>query len=49
MFDQYLHAYVNCLQDDWVHWLPLAKFTYNNSVNALTSVKIIFVKKCALP
>ncbi len=31
-----MRAYVNHLQDDWVHWLPLAEFADNNSVHALT-------------
>ncbi len=35
---QYLCAAVNYMQDNWVHWLPLAKFAYNNSVHASTSV-----------
>jgi hypothetical protein len=33
-----LCAYINYLQDGWVHWLPLAEFSYNNSVHASTGV-----------
>ena len=29
--EQYLRAYVVYQQDDWGTWLPMAKFTYNNS------------------
>ena len=29
--EQYLRAYVAYQQDDWGTWLPMAKFTYNNS------------------
>jgi hypothetical protein len=28
-----------------VHWLPLAKFAYNLSVNASTNVMLFFAKK----
>lgn len=33
---QYLHAFVDLHQDDWVDWLPLACFTHNNRVHAST-------------
>ena len=29
--EQYLKAYVVYQQDDWGTWLPMVKFTYNNS------------------
>jgi hypothetical protein len=29
--EQYLRAYVNYVQDDWVNWLPMAEFAANNS------------------
>jgi hypothetical protein len=41
---QYLRNFVNYLQDDGVHWLPLAEFAYNNSVHASTSVTQFFAK-----
>ena len=34
--EQYLWAYIAYQQDDWVEWLPLAKFTYNNSWQSTT-------------
>ena len=34
--EQYLQAYVAYQQDDWVEWLPLAKFAYNNSWQSTT-------------
>jgi hypothetical protein len=43
--EQYLRAYVNNLHDDWVHWLPLAEFAYNNSVHASTGVTPFFTEK----
>ena len=36
MLEQYLQAYIAYQQDDWVEWLPLAKFTYNNSWQSTT-------------
>ncbi len=42
---QYLRAYVNYLQDDWVYWLPLAELAYNNSVHASTSVTLFYAEK----
>ncbi|CAA9373459.1 hypothetical protein AVDCRST_MAG94-4350 [uncultured Leptolyngbya sp.] len=32
--EQYLRSYVNYYQDDWVSWLPMAEFSYNNSLHA---------------
>ena len=34
--EQYLRAYCNYQQDDWVTWLPLAEFQLNNSLSAST-------------
>src|SRR5215469_2262851 len=28
--EQYLHCTINYQQDNWVDWLPLAEFAYNN-------------------
>ena len=33
---QYLQTYIAYQQDDWVEWLPLAKFAYNNSWQSTT-------------
>ena len=34
--------YINHLQDNWVHWLLLAKFLYNNSQHASTQCSPFF-------
>ena len=34
--EQYLQVYIAYQQDDWVEWLPLAKFAYNNSWQSTT-------------
>ncbi|OJT10654.1 Transposon Tf2-12 polyprotein [Trametes pubescens] len=34
--ETYLRAYVSTQQDDWVDYLPLAEFAFNNHVNAST-------------
>jgi transposase InsO family protein len=36
--EQYLRAYVNYQQDDWIRLLPEAEFAYNNSRNATTGM-----------
>ena len=36
--EQYLRAYVNYPQDDWVQHLPLAQFAYNSAVTETTKV-----------
>ena len=36
MLEQYLQSYVNYQQDNWVYWLTLAEYVYNNSVHATT-------------
>ena len=36
--EQYLRAYVNYAQSDWVEWLPLAEFAINNHVSDSTRV-----------
>ena len=36
MLEQYLRSYVNYQQDNWVYWLPLAEYAYNNSVHTTT-------------
>jgi hypothetical protein len=33
---QYLQHYVNYQQDDWVAYLPMAQFAYNNTVHSTT-------------
>jgi transposase InsO family protein len=34
--EQYLRHYVNYQQDDWVVYLPMAQFAYNNAVHSTT-------------
>src|SRR5258705_13003198 len=34
--EQYLRLFVNHRQSDWMNWLPMAEFTYNNRVQAAT-------------
>ena len=36
--EQYLRTYVNNQQDNWARLLPMAKYAYNNAVNASTSL-----------
>ena len=36
--EQFLRAYVSYLQDDWIDWLPMAEFTFNNTESATTKV-----------
>jgi hypothetical protein len=47
--EQYLRAYVNYQQDDWVTWLPLVEFMYNNSVHASTGVTPFYVEQMVHP
>jgi hypothetical protein len=42
MVEQYLRAYMNFYQDDWVDWLPLAEFATNNAVSETTGVSPFF-------
>jgi hypothetical protein len=34
--EQYLRLYVNRMQTDWVDWLPIAEFAYNNHEHSAT-------------
>src|SRR5438477_12121321 len=40
--EQYLRAFMNFQQDDWVDWLPLAEFAANNVVSETTGVSPFF-------
>jgi hypothetical protein len=40
--EQYLRAFVNLSQDDWVNWLPLAEFALNNRDTEPTGVSPFF-------
>src|SRR3979490_419421 len=43
--EQSLRVYCNYQQDNWSKLLPLAKFAYNNTPNATTSISPFFVNK----
>ena len=43
VFEQYLRAYVNYLQDDWELWLHLAEFAANNQASETTGILPFFV------
>src|SRR3981189_203103 len=34
--EQYLRLFINHRQTDWVNWLPMAEFSYNNRVHSAT-------------
>ena len=36
ILEQYLKSYVSYQQNDWIWWLPLAEFAYNNAIYATT-------------
>jgi hypothetical protein len=38
VLEHYLRCYVNHKQDNWVKYLPMAEFVYNNSVHASTGM-----------
>ena len=40
--EQYLRAFMNFHQDDWVDWLPLAEFASNNVTSETTGVSPFF-------
>jgi hypothetical protein len=42
IFKQYLKAYMNFRQNDWVDWLPLAEFALNNAVSETTGFSLFF-------
>lgn len=42
ILEQYLRAFMNFHQDDWVDWLPLAEFASNNTVSETTGFSPFF-------
>ena len=42
ILEQYLRAFVNFHQDDWVSWLPLAEFASNNLISETTGCSPFF-------
>ncbi len=45
VLEQYLQAYMNYQQDDWLSLLLLAEFAYNNAMNKMTGVSLFFANK----
>ena len=45
VMEQYLRAFVNYFQDDWLEWLPLAEFVGNNTESETTKVTPFFANK----
>src|SRR5882672_8486908 len=45
ILEQYLWIYINYQQDDWVDFLPLAEFAYNNTSHSATMVTPFFANK----
>src|SRR5258706_7746119 len=45
VLEQYLQVYTNYQQDNWVTLLLMAKFTYNNAMNAMTGVSPFFTNE----
>lgn len=43
--EQYLRLFINYHQDDWVQWLPIAEFSYNNCASSATGVSPFFTTK----
>ena len=43
--EQYLWVYCNYQQDNWSKLLPLAEFTYNNTLSATTGITPFFANK----
>ena len=41
--EQYLQLFINHRQDDWSKWLPMATFSYNNKVYAVTGYSPFFL------
>jgi len=42
VIEAYLRYFTNYQQDNWVQWLSLAQFAYNNSVNLVMGVILFF-------
>ena len=49
MIEQYLHIHCNYQQDYWIDHLPLAEFTYNNSISSTTGMTPFFANTGSHP
>jgi hypothetical protein len=38
IMEQFIRAFTSYMQDDWLDWLPMAEFTYNNTTSETTKV-----------
>ena len=45
MLEQYIQAYSNYQQDNWLELLPLVEFTFNNPLSATTGISPFFMNK----
>jgi hypothetical protein len=43
--EKYLRMFTNHQQDDWVDWLPLAEFAYNNAIHEATGQTPFFLNR----
>jgi hypothetical protein len=43
--EKFLRMFMNLQQDDWVDWLPLTEFTYNNAVHEVTGETPFFLNQ----
>jgi len=41
--EQYLSFYISYCQDDWVKWLPLTEFAYNNQSHSSTGKSLFLI------
>jgi hypothetical protein len=41
---QYLLVFINYMQDHWVYWLTIAKFSYNNSIHTSQSITPVYAE-----
>jgi hypothetical protein len=49
IMEQYLRAYVNYQQDDWVRFLPMAEFAANNHISETTGMSPFFANYALNP
>ena len=42
--EQYLRLFINQRQDDWLEWISLAEFAYNNRVHSSTQFSVVLLR-----